>query len=76
MSKDMHFHHSQEIFQTNISKYYKSRNRLWKNCFHKTAEATRELIGNKIDEKIVKSKLEPDLGLRNVEEIIILPEKR
>ena len=42
----------------------------------KTAEATREFIGNKIDEKIVKSKLEPDLSLRNVEEIINLPEKR
>ena len=42
----------------------------------KTAEAIRQLIGNKIDEKIVKSKLEPDLSLRNVEEIINLPEKR
>ena len=35
---------------------------------HKTAEATRELIGNKITEKIV-----PDGDSTTVEEIVVLP---
>ena len=37
---------------------------------HNTAAATGELIGNKIAEKIVKSKAVLDVNLRNVEEII------
>ena len=47
-----------------------------KKVIHKTAEATRELIGNKIAEKIVKPKPVPDENSRNVEEIVIPPEKR
>ena len=43
---------------------------------HKTAEATGELTGNKIAENIVKSKPVSDVNSRNVEEIVIPPEKR
>ena len=38
---------------------------------HKTAEATQELIGNRIIEKIV-----PDGSSRNVEEIKVLPRNK
>ena len=55
MSKDMGFCHSGEIYPTNTG---------CKNCFqkvvHKTANATGELIGNKIVKKIVKPKPVPD----------------
>ena len=44
-----------------------------KKVVHKTVEATAELIGNKIAEKIEKPKPVPDV---NVEEIVIPPEKR
>ena len=43
-----------------------------KKIVYKAAEATGQLAGNKIAEKIVK----PDASSRNVEEIIISPEKR
>ena len=41
---------------------------------HKTTEATREFIGNKITEKIVKPKTDKISG--NIEEIVLPPEKR
>ena len=47
-----------------------------KNVVHKAAEATRQFIGNKIANKIVKPKHAIDENPKNVEEIIILPEKR
>ena len=43
-----------------------------KKVAHKAAEATREFIGNKISNKIVKL----DENSRNFEEIIIPPEKK
>ena len=43
---------------------------------YKAAEATRELIGNKIAEKVVKLKPWCDENSQNVEEIIIPSEKR
>ena len=43
---------------------------------YKAAEATGEFIGNKIAEKIVKSKHVIDENPRNIEEVIIPPEKR
>ena len=42
---------------------------------HKTAEATGELIGNKVAEKIVKPTTVPDEDAENVEEIVIPPER-
>ena len=42
----------------------------------KRAEATGELIGNKIAEKIMKTKLVSDENSRNVEEIVIPLAKR
>ena len=42
---------------------------------HKTAEATRELIGDKITKEIVKPKPVPDENSRDVEEVVILPGK-
>ena len=47
-----------------------------RKVIHKTAEATEELIENKIAEKIVKPKPLPEANSRNVEEIVIPPEKR
>ena len=41
---------------------------------HKAVEATGEVIGNKIANKVVKPKPVPDENSRNVEEIIIPPE--
>ena len=82
MSKDMDFCSLQQISLTNMGSYWillQNRTRCCKNCFqkvvHKTAEAG-ELIGNKIAEKIVKPKLVPDVNIRNVEQIVIPPEKR
>ena len=46
-----------------------------KKLVHKRAEATRELIGKKIAEKIVKPKPVPDVNSRNVEEIVFSSEK-
>ena len=47
-----------------------------KKVVHKASEASGEFIGNKIADKIVKPKPVPNANLRNVEEIVILPEKR
>ena len=47
-----------------------------KNVVHKTAKAAEELIGNKIDDKIVKPKPVSDENLKDAEEITIPPEKR
>ena len=47
-----------------------------KKVTHKAAEATGEVIGNKIANKIVKPKPIPEVNLRNVEEIIFPPAKR
>ena len=41
----------------------------------KAAEATGEFIGNKISDRIVKQKPVPAENLRNIEGIIIPPEK-
>ena len=60
---------------------YHSRNwtRGCKNCFenavYKTADATWELIKNKIGDKIVKPKLVFDENSINIEGILIRPEK-
>ena len=48
----------------------------FKKGVHKATEATNEFIGNKIADKIVKAKPVIDENSRNIEEIIILPEKR
>ena len=42
---------------------------------HTAAEDAGEVIGNKFFDEIVKTKLVPDENSRNVEEIVILPEK-
>ena len=48
----------------------------FKKVAHKAAEATDELMGSKIADKIVKQKHVIDENPRGVEEIIIPPEKR
>ena len=48
----------------------------FKILFHKTAEATGEVFGNKIADEIVKPKPVSDDNSRNVEEIVIKQEKR
>ena len=61
MSKDVDFYHSQDIYQTNMGKTYWILLQKWgldaaktasKKVFHKIAEPTGELIGNKIAEWI------------------------
>ena len=47
-----------------------------KKSVHKAAEAAGEFIGNEIAGKIVKQKPAIGENARNVEEIIISPEKR
>ena len=43
---------------------------------HIAAEATGEFVGNKTADKIVKPKPVPEAKSRNVEEIVLPPEKR
>ena len=47
-----------------------------KKIVHKVAEGTCEFIGNKIADKIVKAKPAIDENSKNIEEVIIPPEKR
>ena len=78
MLKIMDFYHLQEIYPTNREK--KVLTTASKKVIYKAAEATGEFLGNKIagavaksnDDKIVKA----NENLRNVEEVIIAPEKR
>ena len=72
MSRDMNFYHWHEIYARNIKNNYwillqKSAS---KSVVHKSAEATGEFTGNKILEKIVKSKPIIEANSRNVEEIV------
>ena len=48
----------------------------FKSLVHEAAEATAELIGHKIAEKLVKPKYAPEANSRNVKEIVIPPQKR
>ena len=68
-----------QILETIIGYCYKNRLYALKTDFkkvaHKAAEATGEFIANKIADKFVKLKLVPDVNSRNVEEIVIPPEK-
>ena len=81
----MDFSHSEKIYSTN------TENSHWtllqkirldtlkpatKKVAHKSAEATGEIIGNKIAKISVTPKPLPGENSRNVEEIIISPEKR
>ena len=76
----MDFCRLREIFLTNLEKSYCILS--LKNCFqennlqsNKAAEAIGKLTGNKIAQKMVKPKPNCDKNLREVEEIIIFPEK-
>ena len=46
-----------------------------KKVAHKAAEATGEVLGNKIADKTVKPKPTTNVNWRSVEEMIISPEK-
>ena len=72
----MDFCHSHEIYPTNTEKRigYCRKNRT--RCFQKTSPQNREFIGNKNTEKIMKPKPMPDMNSKNIEEIVIPPEKR
>ena len=50
--------------------------KLLQKIVHKTAEATGEIIGDKIADKIVKTNRLPAENSKNVERIVIPPEKR
>ena len=81
MSKDMGFCHSRDIYPINMENNYwldtttktglDALNSASKKVVHKAAEAAGKYIGKNIAAKIVKA----DENLRNVEEIIIPPEK-
>ena len=74
MLKIMDFYHLQEIYPTNIEK--KVLTTASKKVIYKAAEATGNKIAGAVaksnDDKIVKA----NENLRNVEEVIIAPEKR
>ena len=71
---------NQQIYEKAIG--YCPQNRTWcsRNCFqkvvHKAAEATGGFKVNKIANKIKKPKPVPDENWRNIEEIVIPPDKR
>ena len=48
----------------------------FRKVVHKAAEATGKFIGNEINDKIVEPKLVPNENTRDVEKIVILPEKK
>ena len=48
----------------------------FKKVVHKASEATGEFIGNEINDKIVEPKLVPNENTRDVDKIVILPEKK
>ena len=76
----MDFCHLLEIYQAVLNALKPAS----KKVVHKTAQATREFIGNKIADAVATSnidktvKIKPviDENSRNVEEIIIAPEKK
>ena len=81
----MDFCHLREIYVTKMDNNYwillqKSEldalKTASKKLVHKAAEATGEFIGNKLADKIVKTKLLLAEHSRKVEEIIIPPETR
>ena len=59
---------------------YKNMTRYSKNCFqkivNKAVKETKEFLGNKISYQTVKSTPMSDLNSENVEEILILGDKR
>ena len=59
-----------------LDKWLDSLKTTSKKVVHKAAEATGEFIGKKIADKIVKQNPVIDENSRNVEEIILPPEKR
>ena len=81
----MDFCHLKEIFPTSTEKklvdaatktglnFLKT---VTKKVAHKAPEGTGEVIGNKTANKIVKPKPASGVNARNVEEIIIPPEKK
>ena len=83
MSKDLNFCHLQEIYLTNSEKkligtatkagLYVAKPASKK--VYKTAEATEELTGQKMAQKIVKPKPVLDVNSRNVKEIVIHQKK-
>ena len=78
MSKDLNFCHLQEIYLTNSGKKIigtatKAGLDVAKPAskkVYKTAEATEELTGQKMAQKIVKPKPILDVNSRNVKEIV------
>ena len=75
----MDFCHKHEISSVNVEKKILDTAKCKassKKVVHKAAEATGKLIRNKIANKVVKPKPVPNENSRNVEEIIIPPEKR
>ena len=72
----MDFHHLLENYVTNmeilLNTGLDALKTASKKVVQKAAKATGKFIGNKIADKIVK----PDKNPRNVEEIVIPPEKR
>ena len=59
--------YGEKLFDASIKIGLDSAKAASKNLIHKTSEASGELIGNKIDEKILKPKPVPNMNSRNVE---------
>ena len=79
MLKGMDFYDLQKIFVTNSKSSYSIQDqvlqKLLPKTVHKAAEVTGEFIG-KMTDKIVKPKYVINENSRNIEELIVPPEKR
>ena len=76
MLKDKNFYHLLKYRKDLLDTGLHALKTASKKVVHKAFEATCELIGNKVPDKIVKEKAVIDENSRNIEEIIVLPEKR
>ena len=76
MPRNLSNKYEKKLMNTAAKTRLKAAKTASKKGTHKTAEATGELRGYKIAEKIVKPKPVSDENSRNVEEIVIPPEKR
>ena len=68
--------YEKQVFDTAIKTWLDAIQTAFEKLAHKVAEATGELIGKKINDKIVKPKSVIGENSKNLEEIVIPAEKR
>ena len=68
--------YEKQVLDTAIKTWLDAIQTAFEKLVHKVAEATGELIGKKINDKIVKPKSVIDENSKNLEKIVIPAEKR